>query len=569
LSRSVADALLDALHARGIRHVFANAGTDFAPVIEALVEAAEQGREVPRFHAVPHENVAVAMAHGHYLVSGEPAAVMVHVTVGTANALCGFMNASRDNAPILLMAGHTPLTESGHAGSRSAGIHWGQDSFDQGGMVREYAKWDYELRAGQDVAEIVERALDIAMSEPRGPVYLHMPREVLGNVDIPASRPVRVRPSGATPAVPDAEAVAEAVRAVAAAEFPLLLTASAGRDPANLALLSGLAEQFGIAVGYQGEPGARDVNVPSDHPMFLGSNPRAAIERADLLLVVDCEVPWWPRFTTPRADAKLIHIAPDPLFSRYPVRGFSIDLAIAGSTSAALRMLREGLQSLPEPARGHIESRRAEIAALASDRLRSIVEQAARSADARPIQVPWVAACINRAKSPDTIIVNELGVPMDLLELRRPRTYLTSSLAGGLGFGLGAALGAKLGAPERDVILIIGDGSYLFGNPVSAHFAARSMQLPTLTVVMNNGRWHAVHRSTLGMYPDGCAAASPLMPLVDLSPSPDFEMIMQSCGGYGERVEDPQELDAALRRGLDAVRRGQAALLNVITQPMG
>jgi acetolactate synthase I/II/III large subunit len=146
---SVASNYLQALQDRGIEYVFANAGTDFAPIIEALVEAKNAGRKTPEFITVPHENVAISMAHGYYLATGKPAAVMVHVTVGTANALCGLMNASRDNAPILLTAGRSPSTESGHIGSRNASIHWGQDSFDQGGMLREFVKWDYELRPRQ------------------------------------------------------------------------------------------------------------------------------------------------------------------------------------------------------------------------------------------------------------------------------------------------------------------------------------------------------------------------------------------------------------------------------------
>src|SRR6266516_1577057 len=100
---------------------------------------------------VPHENVAMAMAHGYYRIAGKPAAVMVHVTVGTANAINGLINAARDNVPLLLAAGRTPLTETGSIASRNRPIHWGQEAFDQGGMLREYVKWDYELRAGQPV----------------------------------------------------------------------------------------------------------------------------------------------------------------------------------------------------------------------------------------------------------------------------------------------------------------------------------------------------------------------------------------------------------------------------------
>src|SRR5208283_190494 len=159
----------------------------------------------------------VAMAHVYYRVSGKPAVVMVHVTVGTANAICGIMNASRDNAPILLGAGRTPITETGHQASRNRSIHWGQEMFDQGGLTREFVKWDFELRAGQAVESVVDRALDIAMSEPRGPVYLTLPRELLAS---PAVAPRRdtVRPLGASAPVPSLAAMEEAAAILAAAD---------------------------------------------------------------------------------------------------------------------------------------------------------------------------------------------------------------------------------------------------------------------------------------------------------------------------------------------------------------
>ena len=188
---SVAESLLRSLKRHGVDYVLANAGTDFAPIIESLVALSDRPDEIPIFLTIPHENLAVAMAHGYYAVSGKLAAAMVHVTVGTGNTICALMNANRDNVPLLLMAGRTPHTQTGHIASRSLPIHWGQENFDQAGMVREYTKWDYELRAGQPVDQIIDRALAVATSEPRGPVYLTLPREVLADIDV-----VEPEPSG-------------------------------------------------------------------------------------------------------------------------------------------------------------------------------------------------------------------------------------------------------------------------------------------------------------------------------------------------------------------------------------
>ena len=564
-THSVALNFLQALLERGIDRVFANAGTDFAPLIEALVDAGQRNINIPEFIVVPHENVAISMAHGYYLATGKPAAVMVHVTVGTANALCGLMNAARDQAPILLMAGRTPSTEHGHIGSRNGGIHWGQDSFDQGGIVREWVKWDYELRPGQPPEDIVGRALDIAMSEPRGPVYLCMPREVLGDQTTAPVAPMRQRMLGALPAQPSAEGIKQAAEWLANAEFPLIISSSSGRDPGNLDKLVRIAERFGIAVAMPGEPGARELNFPTTHPLYLGQNPLDAIARADALVALDCEVPWWPSMSTPPAGGRLIHIAPDPFFNRYPVRGFAADLAIAGSSALALDMLEQALTNACAGKDSLLNKRREIFHALSAERLAGVRALMRNAAQATPLQPAWIASCVNDVLDENTIVVNELGVPLDFLFLSTPRSYLSSSLAGGLGFGLGAAIGAKMGASHKQVLLLVGDGSYMFGCPTAAHHTAAMHGLPTTTLVMNNARWHAVHRSTLAMYPDGLASKEAPMPLVSLGASPAYHEIMQACGGYGERVDDPAGLPAALARCLAANATGQSALLNLIT----
>ena len=561
---SVASNFLQALLDKGIEYVFANAGTDFAPIIEGLVEAKKAGINTPEFITVPHENVAISMAHGYFLATGKPAAVMVHVTVGTANALCGLMNASRDNAPVLLMAGRTPSTEKGHIGSRNASIHWGQDSFDQGGAVREYVKWDYELRPGQPPEDIVGRALDIAMTEPKGPVYLCMPREVLGDLTDKQPSPSRLRELGATISSPSSKAIKQTAEYIAQAKFPLIITSCTGRDPANVEKLTRIAETYGLGVAVPGEPGARELNIPFQHPMFVGIHPAEAIAKADVIVALDCEVPWWPSVVSPRSDAKLIQIAPDPFFSNYPVRGFEMDIAISGSTSIALCKLEDALEELCKEAPEKQQQRISQFNALDAEKKASQTKVLKSAAGTSPVNPVWVAQCINKLKDDNTVVVNELGVPLEFLNMDQPRSYLSSSLAGGLGFGLGASLGAKKGAPEKNVILVVGDGSYMFGCPTAAHHTAKMHGLPTTTIVMNNARWHAVHRSTLGMYPDGLASQEDIMPLVSLGESPEYHQIMKACGGYGEKVDHADNLEDALKRCLAANKKGQAALINLI-----
>ncbi|NQV56375.1 MAG: hypothetical protein HQ503_10995, partial [Rhodospirillales bacterium] len=401
---TVAESYLEGLISRGIKYVFANAGTDFAPTIEALLKAQETGREVPKFITVPHENVAMAMAHGYYRVSGDAAVVMVHVTPGTANAVCGIMNSSRDDTPILLVAGRTPITESGHPGSRGGVIHWGQEMFDQGSMVRDFVKWDYELRAGQPAEVVVGRALDIAMTDPKGPVYLTLPRETIAELaDAFVATPDR--PLGATPPAPDMDAIGRAAEMIADAQFPIILTSAGGREAEAFYALSDIAEAYSIPVG---QPAMVGANLPSRHPMNFGTMPGDITARADVIVVIDSVVPWNTRAGI-KDGAKVIQIAADPFYDRYPLRGFQADMAITASPAKALVALKNALADIM-PAKAHrIDARAKDLQVLTEERDDHRAKFLKRAETENPVHPGWIAECVNRIKGEDDIVINELG----------------------------------------------------------------------------------------------------------------------------------------------------------------
>jgi acetolactate synthase I/II/III large subunit len=552
MSRTVAEAYLELLAARGVSYLFGNAGTDFAPLIEALAKGRSGNARMPRPVLVPHENVAVGMAYGYTMLTGEPQAVMVHVGLGTANAICGLFNAYRSNIPMLFTAGRTPWTEGGGPhGGRNNYIHWAQEMFDQGSMVRELMKWDFELRHAAQLETAVDRALALTNSEPKGPVYLALPREVLAS-----EGPAELRPSTtlatASPPHPDPQTLAEVARLLGKARHPLLITADAGRSTAGWEALSAFAERLAVPV-VQYRP--RYMALPSKHPMHCGYDPAALLKTADLVLVLDCDVPWIPGQAAPRPEAKVVHLGTDPLYARYPLRGFRADLTVTGDTAAILN----GLAAQAQP--HNADGRRAEV--------QSYRATLKRMGDTPPkaMTLPWLAHCIDRVREPDTIVVNEYPLALEELSIERPLTYFANSPAGGLGWGLGAALGAKLARPQSTVIAAVGDGAYMFGNPTPFHFVAQAEQLPILTVINNNRRWGAVHRATLALYPQGHAAHEETPPLATLEPSPNYEKIVEASGGYGERVEDPAELPCALERALHAVRiEKRQAVLNVLTE---
>lgn len=559
---SVAEAYLALLAERGVEYLFGNAGTDFPPIIEALAKAEASGGKAPRPILAVHENLAISMAHGYAMVSGKTPAVMVHVNVGTANTICGVANAARENVPILVTAGRTPLTEEGLPGARDAYIHWGQEMYDQAGMLRELVKWDYELRNGAQVETVVDRALSIAASEPAGPVYLTLPREVLAQGINAAAEFTYEQPGRRVAAAPpraNASALAEAAQILAKADNPLIVTTNAGRHRDVMATLGAFASRFAIPV-VQFTP--RYLSLASSHEMQLGFDPASRIAAADAVLVLESDVPWIPNRVSPPPDAKVIHIGLDPLFQNTPIRGFLCDLAIQSLVAPALHELSAVLEPLVDETR--IEVRRKRIAGERAAMQEGLRRQREELCHTRPLHPAWISHCIGEAKGADAIVVSEYPLMLAHCDFERPGSFFASSSASGLGWGFGAALGAKLAAPDRLVIAALGDGAFLFSNPVAAHYAAAAHDLPVLIVIFNNSMWNAVRRSTLTMYPSGATAKSNKAPLMHLDALPPFERICEASGGYGERVENPDELPKALARAIKAVKEGRHALLNVI-----
>jgi len=294
---TVAEAYLALLAERGIEYLFANAGTDFAALVEAFAKAARTGMPVPQPVLATHENLALSVAHGYAMVTRRVPAVMVHVSVGTANGVCGALNAARENVPILFTAGRSPLTESELPGSRDVYIHWAQEMFDQAGMLREIVKWDYELRNGQQLETVIDRALAVATSAPADLSICHCrakcrPRRCPGSLTMPGPA-ASLLPRRA----PTRERLTRPPASSPRPRTPLVVTASAGRDPAAVEALADFAERFAIPVV---EHRPRHMCLPADHPCHLGYDAGPYLDSADAILVLECDVPWIPE---PRSAA--------------------------------------------------------------------------------------------------------------------------------------------------------------------------------------------------------------------------------------------------------------------------
>ncbi len=553
---TAAEALLMRMKACGIEYLFANGGTDFAPIIEAFARGSTSGLDMPEPVVVTHETAAVAMAHGYYLATGRPQAVMVHVNVGLANSAMGLINAASENIPLFMLAGRTPITEFDRTGARMTPIQYGQEMRDQGALVRESVKWDYELRYPEQAALLVERALSIAMSEPRGPVYLGLPREPLAEPwpgNLPVDGPVQA-PSGALH--PDPEQIAQVAALISGSARPLIVVQRSDPGGDFSRALSAFANDHAIPVAEF--RGLRNVLATRD-PMAAGSSIGPLVRDADPVIVIDAPVPWIQRDVQPANDAAVVHIGPDPHFSQIPVRSFRTDIAIQSSPLAAIQALAKAMGG----AAGRNADRHAEIAARNAARLDE-TRARAFSGNGAPMTPGFLAACLSDAMGGNDVVFSELGAPLEGMDLKEPNTGFTPPFSGGLGWGMPAALGAALADRDRVSIATVGDGSYIFANPVACHQVAEALGLPLLTIVSNNGIWNAVRRAAVNVYPEGKAAHMNRMPITSLEPVPDCIAVAKASRGWARRVERGDDLPGALAEAMNVVRREKRqALLEV------
>jgi acetolactate synthase-1/2/3 large subunit len=564
----VAHALMGLLSRRGVECFFSNSGTDFTPIIDALSRYQSDPDFKMKTIVAPHENTAIAMAHGHFLLSKRPQAVMAHVNVGTANMGLGIINASRSRIPMFVMAGKSPLYESDHEGCRTNFVQWGQDTFDQGAYFREFTKWDYELRGPRNLETIVDRAFAVSRSQPCGPVYLTLPKEPLCEaVPSPFEYNTTPRQQPNAPSVPSADAIDRAAMLISQAQRPILITAELGRYDGGPDALLQLVQKHPIPVI---EHGKRNFfNFPTEHPMHLGFEPSQHVADADLVIVVESHVPWIPAAQKHSGKPPtVIQIAVDPLCQNIPMRSFPADLAVAGHPAAALRMLTAALDKLD---RGAPAAKYKQIAAKHSQIVEQSRSAAASDGNKERITKRFLSYCIGQAIDDDTVIFNEYNLDPQLVPRHLPNSWFENSIASGLGWSLGAALGAQLAEPDLTMVVTLGDGTYLFNTPLSAHYTAAAYELPILIIVFNDTGWTTIKKSYYGTTNDPWGAKSDqVLPLTAFDIPIKFEMMAESCGGIGISEDQPGNLLNTLKKCLNLVRTGRKhVLLNVICEKDG
>lgn len=561
-----AEAFLDVLIANGLEHIFLMPGTDTFPIQEAIAKYESKGLTTPSVVICQHETTAVAAAHGYFALTGRPQVCLVHVDVGTQMTGGMVSNAQRGRAGLILCAGKTPAGIEGDVrGGRSREVHWLQDRADQAGIVRDYVKWTYDLTRPENLVHTVQRAFQIAASDPAGPVYLTLLRETLMQpAEFTLLDPERFRP----PASPegDTEALREVVRWLIASERPLLLTAYAGRNPETPPHLAALAELLAIPVVEQ----RLRVNLPTDHPMHLGFSPGPLLADADVVLLLDRDVPWIPRDGTPPPSCRIGHVDLDVVKQDIPIWGFPVDLPIEADSAKALpKMVTLAQEMLTDDDQARIAARRERLGAAHAEQRARWAEAADREAHEQPLSPAFVAKCVGEVLPENSIVLDDAVTSSSILcnyiESPRPHSFFKSG-GSSMGWGQGAAIGAKLAAPDRTVVVLDADGNFVDSSPIAPLWAADRYGLPYLTVIFNNGAYNAVIRNLVESYPESVAIGTENMIGMDLRETPDFAAIAAGCRAHGETVRAPGELASALERALERLHAGQAAVLDVHTR---
>jgi acetolactate synthase I/II/III large subunit len=553
-----ASALIEALVDAGVSYLFVNLGSDHPGIVEALAQARATGKPVPKVITCPNEMVALTCAQGFVQITGRAQAVLVHVDCGTQAMAGAIHNVAKCRVPVLIFAGASPYTQEGELkGGRNEFIHWLQDVPDQRGILRGYMKYENELRTGRNIKQMIHRALQIASSDPPGPAYLMAAREVFEE-EVP---PVSIDPARWAPIAPQPlpeNGLTELVNSLLAAKRPLVVTSYLGRKPEAVTELVRLADRLGIGVL---ESCPSYLNFPTDHPCYVGQQgnehmQNQALAEADLVLVLDSDVPWIPAFNKPGESARICHIDIDPLKERTPLWYISAAQVFRADCATALRQIHERLAG--EPKATYRQRHDAWVTELARR------EQKPRE---DVITAEYLTACVRRQIDRDTVIVNEgitnYSAINNHIGCVKPGTRFTSG-ASSLGWNGGASIGMKLACPEKTVVCLTGDGSYMFSVPSTVHWMARKYQTPFLTVIYNNRGWRAPKFSMLAVHPDGYASKAKDID-VAFDPPPDYSGIAAASGGaFAKIVKNVDEVESAVAEALQVVREEKrCAVLDV------
>jgi acetolactate synthase-1/2/3 large subunit len=553
------EAILEAIRNLGIDYVISSPGSEWPPFWEALARQKINNAAGPIYLDCGHETLAVGVAHGYSQVTGRMQAVLLHAGSGLLQGSMAIQGARASETPMLVMSGES-LTYGERQGF-DPGNQWYRNLGVVGGpqrLIEPIVKWSYMVPSPETLYQSVIRVGEMAARVPQGPVYLNIPIETMMQPWSPPARLTERPPAPKLqPVAQDIQAVAQLIRA---AKTPIIITETAGRDPDAFHALIKFAELMSIPV-FEGRAAA-NANFPKSHPLHQGSNYGPYLAEVDLALLVASRVPWYPPKNSPQ-NARIVAIDENPLKDYMVYQSIEVDIYLQGTTAQTLELLTETMKG--DRGDADLEQRHARWAKAHGDLVSKRISGKPTAKEKQTISTALLCHCLNECMPAETIYVDETIVHSptlrDLLHGDLPHSFFR--VPSGLGQGLSMALGIKLAARERPVVLLIGDGSFLYNPVLPALTFSRDQNLPILIVICNNNNYEIMRKIHLNWYPHGVSAREKLHFGVHIN-GPDYSQVAGFASGKGLLVKKPADLDDGIRQGLAAVRGGQTAIINVV-----
>ena len=551
------EAILEAFRKLRIDYIMSSPGSEWSPVWEALTRQKVEKRSGPTFIESWHETLAVNMAGGYSLMTGRPQAVLLHAGVGLLQGSMGIHGALQTEIPMIVMSGESQsLGEDPNLdieGQWYGGLSVGGNDR----LLEPVTKWARTVTSPYTLYDMVVRAGEMAQRPPMGPIYLNVGLEqMLHDWSPPPSAQRDVPPAAKVQAPPDeVEKIAALIRN---GKNPVIVTETAGRDPAAYAALVEFAEALAIPV--IGGRNASLANFPTDHPLYLGVANYNYVQDADPVLMVSCRAPWYPPHKRP-SSGKMVLIHDTPFKSHMVHQNLHADAYLEGDVATSLRLLTKAAAGTKPKV---LQERRERWKREHDKVMAALRAEQQKFASADQIDPVTLFATMGEVMPRDTIYVDESITAAFLvrqhLPIHMPQSFFRGS--GGLGQGIGLALGVKLAAPTRPVVLILGDGTFLYNPIVQALGASKQHKLPITIVVLNNKMYRAMMQGHIHHYPDGAAANEDYLYGVKID-GPAYHEFGSHFGFHGQKVEKPGELKGALQAALAANKNGKTSILDV------
>jgi benzoylformate decarboxylase len=546
-------AYLEVAAAHGVDYIFGLPGTSGQEFIGTIAD-----QEKIRFVLAMHETCVVSMADGHARVTGRPQLAQVSTLPGSANAIGALYDAYRDRSPVIVT--------STNVDTRIVGRDSHTEGKDLVEMTKQFTKWSAEVHRSDRIPEYLNRAFKVASTPPTGPVYLALPSNLLGET-ISIANPNADRSRIVARIAGDPEALAEAAKLLAQAKRPVIVAGSGVAKGGATEELIKFAEM--VAAPVVMEPRYSFLAFPTTHPQsFQIAERQPSFDlpvwgEPDLIFAIGCRLIREYRYLPEpviKPTTRSIHIEDDPWEIG---KVFPVDVGIIADAKSALKSLIEIYPKFAATSDGKAEC--LECIRKAKEQVRAELENRVKQGwDSTPINAARVARTMDRLIEKDALIVNESPTSKDILmanfQFSPGRSYFSNSSGGFLGWGLGAAIGAKLASPKRRVVACLGDGSCMFG--IQGLWTLAKYRVPLVVIVFNNRAYMAVKNQFRGSEERIRIAAE--MGAEITGPDINFAKLADTFGIFGQRVEQPDAIEPALKRALE--QNGPALVDVVISQ---